>query len=231
MYIADVCPGLFGGQEIVDNGMNHRQQTVVYAGVPIPRMQPVIDATVGMKVSETGQRLVNDEQTLKVRTHLRRTRLELRRERGTPQTTHGPGQGGQRLIVQRHGPRTAQPLAHGRVRRLQRIVPVAVAIGCQMGTRNDPCGHDAERPFDMRPQCGRLGVVVALRVEERHHLVEQRRIFRGQKVLRQGQNRPQDNVTVRFARADVPLAVEKHEPLRPIAIRILRRVQAHEKIP
>jgi hypothetical protein len=115
-------------------------------------MQQVIDATVGMKVSETSQRLVGNQQTLKVRMDLRRARLKLRRERGTPQTTHGPGQGGERLIGQRHGPRTAQPLTHGRVRRPQRIVPVAMAIGRQMGAWNDPCSNDAERPFDMRPQ-------------------------------------------------------------------------------
>jgi hypothetical protein len=48
LYIADVRSGLFRSQQIGDDGVDHRQQTVVYPGVPIPWVQQVIDPTVGM---------------------------------------------------------------------------------------------------------------------------------------------------------------------------------------
>jgi len=64
--------GLFRGQEIGDDGMDHRQQTVVQSGMLISRMQPVLEATIRMKIGETGQRLVDDQQPLKVRAHARR---------------------------------------------------------------------------------------------------------------------------------------------------------------
>src|SRR6266540_5446753 len=131
-------------------------------------MQPVLNTTVRMKIGETGKCLVNDQQTLKVRAHPRRGRLAIRRLCGASQTTHGSGQGGEGLIVERDSPRTAQPCTHSRVCWLQRIIPVPMAIGHQMRARNDTMSDDRERPFDMRPQRGPLGVVVALRVEERY---------------------------------------------------------------
>src|SRR6266568_1614691 len=119
-----------------------------------------------MKIGETGKRLVNDQQPLKVLANTRSGRLEIRRLCGSSQTTHGPGQSGERLIMERDGPCTTQLCTKGRVSWLQRIVPVPVAIGHEMRARNDTMGYNRERPFDMRPQRGPLGVVVALRVEE-----------------------------------------------------------------
>jgi hypothetical protein len=76
---AHVHLGLFGGQPIVEEGMDHRQQTLEPPGVPVPRMPPVRDATVGMHLGEPGQRLVDDQPPLNVRADLRRDALERRR--------------------------------------------------------------------------------------------------------------------------------------------------------
>src|SRR6185437_1824568 len=67
-------------------------------------------------------------------------------------------------------------------------------------------------PFTrIRPPC----------IEERHARLEDAGIARGDEVLSEGDERPEDNVTVRVARADISLPLEEHEPLRPIAVRIL----------
>ena len=42
----------------------------------------------------------------------------------------------ERLVMQRHGPGAAQPLAQRRVRRLERVVPVAVAVGREARARD-----------------------------------------------------------------------------------------------
>ncbi len=75
-----------------------------------------------------------------------------------------------------------------------------------------------------------LGRVVAVGVEERHRRVEERGIVRGEQILREREQRPEDDVAVRVAGADAALALEEHEPLRPVAVGILRREDAQQQI-
>ena len=76
-----------------------------------------------------------------------------------------------------------------------------------------------------RSRCCRIGAtlrpVVALGMEEGQVLVQERRVLRGQEVLGQGQQRPEDDVAVGIAGPDIALALEEHEPLGPVAVGVL----------
>ena len=135
-----------------------------------------------------------------------------------------------RLVVQRDGPRTAQLVGERRVCRLQRVVPVTVAVGRQARTRNHAPLDQRERALDVRQHAGVLRLRVALGMEVRQLLVEQRGIAAGQQVLREREQRPEHDVAVRVCRADAALAFEEHEPLRPIAVRVLVAEHAQQQL-
>ena len=71
---------------------------------------------------------------------------------------------------------------------------------------------------------------VTLRMEERHLLIKKAPVFRSREVLGQGQHRPEHNVAVGVARPDVPLPIEEHEPLGPVAVRVLGLEDSDQKV-
>ena len=135
-----------------------------------------------------------------------------------------------RLVVQRDGPRAAQLVGERRIGRLQRVVPVTVAVGRQARTRDHAPLDQRERALDVRQHAGVLRLRVALGMEVRQLLVEQRGIVAGQQVLREREQRPEHDVAVRVSRADAALAIEEHEPLRPIAVLVLVAEHAQQQL-
>ena len=124
-------------------------------------------------------------------------------------------------MVQRDGPRAAQPLAHRRVDRLQRIVPVAVPVGRELRARDDARRDDRERPLDVLPHGRALGLIVAVR----HGRTARPRRGSRRRRRRAGTGPARAPARRRCRRAsrrpDVALAIEEHEPLRPVAVGVL----------
>ena len=98
-----------------------------------------------------------------------------------------------------------------------------------MSPADDAAPYESERPIDM-PSDGRPFGRVLLFGEERRVRVEDRLIPRSRKISGQRQQRPEDDVSVGILAAVVALAFEHAEPLRPIAVRLLLREGARQKI-
>jgi hypothetical protein len=77
--------------------------------------------------------------------------------RGLAQKLEGLGQRVEHLGVQRHRPGAAQVLAQAWISRLQRIVPVAVAIGCECRAGDAAVRDHREGAFGVLPQGRHLG--------------------------------------------------------------------------
>ena len=60
-----------------------------------------------------------------------------------------------------------------------------------------------------------------IRGKEGHALLEERLIATGFKVLGRGEEWPENDVPVRVVRTNIALAMQVHEPLRPVPIRVL----------
>ena len=65
------------------------------------------------------------------------------------ETPEGIGQRDEGLIVERDGPRTAQPLAHVGLGGLEGIVPVAVTVGGEHGAGDDPALDQVQGALDV----------------------------------------------------------------------------------
>ena len=226
----DVRTRLLRREQLGQDRVDHRQQPVVDPGAVIARVQQPFDAAIGTEVAESGEHAVGDQEALELVANLRGDRLERRRALAATDAAQRGGERAQRLDLERHRPGAAQPLAHGGIRRLERVVPVAVPVGREPRARDHARVDHAERALDVLPDRCVLGARVALRVEERHRRVEDRRIVGREQVLREREHRPEDDVAVRIVRADAPLALEEHEPLRPVAVRVLVAVDAQQQV-
>ena len=135
----------------------------------------------------------------------------LRQERGCPYATHGFAQGG--------------------VSRLERVVPITLAVSWQ--------GRAGQGTFFQQVQLGtdvlaqRPGILcrqVVLRTTVVDAFVEDREVRGVLKVIAQRFQRPNGHIPVGVALGELRVIVE-HEPLRPVArVEILRCIDAHEDI-
>ena len=105
-----------------------------------------------------------------------------------------------------------------------------MAVGRQSCTRNHAPLDQRQCALDVRQHAGALRLRVALGVEERQLLVEQRVITAGQQVLCECEQRPEHDVAVRVFWTDAALALEEHEPLRPIAVLVLIAEYAQQQL-
>ena len=97
-------------------------------------------------------------------------------------------------------------------------------VGGQARAGHHAAADQRQRAVDMGPERGHLAAM------EGHGLVQQRRVAAGDEVLRQAQQRPEHDVAMRVAGADAGLALEEHEPLRPVAVRVLRGEGAQQQV-
>src|SRR5262249_44065912 len=137
------------------------------AGVAIGRMQPRIDLTVITEVRQSHDDAVNDEQSLKVVADTGERRADRRGERVAAHRAQRLLEGSERLVVERHGPRAAQARGEGVVHRLERVVPVAVAVGDEPRTRNYAPRDQGERAVDVGDDRAALRLRVTFGMEER----------------------------------------------------------------
>ena len=125
------------------------------------------------------------------------------------------------LEQQRDRPAAHHPVAHLRVGRLQRVVPVAFAVADQVRIRDEPLADRGEQLVDMRRDRilarRRLGIILP---PPRNRLVEEREIVRGLDVVAERLERPDDHVAVAVPVPDRAIGLE-HEPLRPVATRLV----------
>ena len=171
-----------------------------------------------------------DEQPAEIAEDLRRRILQRGGAVRFPDAAHRAGQRGKRLVGERHGPRTAQAVAHLGNDGLERVVPVAVAVGCEVRSGNHSAFHQVQSARDVRGHRGVFADVRALVMEKRDALIQHRRIACGEEVFGEGEHRPIDDVAVRISWTDAALALEKHEPLRPVAVRVLLAENAQQDI-
>jgi len=146
--------------------MDHRQQAVADAGGLIVRVEQVLDAPIVLKVRVPENRSVYDQYALEVLLHESGRRVECRGGRVATDASQGLRQRRQHLVVQGHRPGTGQPLGHRGVHRLQRIIPVAVAVGRQIRTVDHALADHLQSPLDVAPDRGFLGLVITFGVEK-----------------------------------------------------------------
>ena len=226
----DVVLRLLAGEEIREDRVDHREQAVADARLAVARVQQVTDAPVLAEVREPGDDAVRDEQALEVLADAGELRLQLAGRAAAAGAPQRRRQRRQRLMMERDRPGAAEALGEGGVDGLERVVPVAVAVGGEAGARDHAPRDHAERALHVREQRRPLRARVALRAEEVHSLVEDSRVVRGEQILRERQQRPEDDVAVRVAGSDAALALEEHEPLRPVAVGILVAEDAQQEL-
>jgi hypothetical protein len=104
------------------------------------------------------------------------------------------------------------------VRRLQRVVPVAVAVRGQARPVQEMTMQMSDRFADMVPDRNvPLGEHERPPHGVRNPIVQNRGIARREQVVAEHLQRPDDDVAVAFLLLDRRIPIE-HEPLRPVAI-------------
>jgi hypothetical protein len=100
-----------------------------------------------------------------------------------------------------------------------------------VGAGDEAVANDHQRPFEVLQDRPLLGLfVVTLGMKERHNFVQDRRNFRSCQVLGEGQRWPEYDVAVGIAGPDIPFPFEEHEPLRPVAVGVLRLEHTNQQI-
>ena len=115
-----------------------------------------------------------------------------------------------------------------RVGRLERVVPVAVAV-CRQRAPGDRALRDAvDRTPEVLGHRGRLaeGVVA----DEGDRLVEQARVTGGAQVVAGGEDGPEDDVAVRVLLPRLGQGREELERLRPVAAGVLGAEDAEQDV-
>ena len=194
--------------------------------------EDVCDRRLRLRVEQrvAGEHVVDEQQAQEVAPHRLGLAFEAQRRWLAADLPQRARQGRQRLVVQGHGPGAAHVVAHRRVGRLQRVVPVAVAVRRQRGAGDRAPARHGERAQHVLPDRAALaGPAAALRVE-RDRLVEDRRVAARDQVLAEREQRPEHDVAVRVAGADRGVALEEHEPLRPVAVGALRLHHAQQQV-
>ena len=167
------------------------------------------------------QHAVHQQQALKIPVHGLRLVLErLGIVRPTDRAQRSC-ESAERLVMQSHRPGAAHMFTQHGVRGLQRIVPVPVTVRGQGGPGNESLLYQCERALHVLPHRRLFAGLRAPRVEKADRLIQHGAIARGEQILSQHHERPEHDIAMRVAGSDATLALEKHEPLRPIAVRVL----------
>ena len=191
--------GLLRAEQSAQDGVDHRQQTVGKAGRAVFRMQKILDGARFAEMGEARERPFHHQHPLKIRPDFLRPLLEAQRLWVPAEPPQCLRQGGEHLVVERDRPGAAQMVAKGGVDGLQRIVPVAVAVGGKPRPGDHPRTDHLQRPLDVLPYRRLFRLSLALRMEEGQGLLQERRVLRGEEVLGQGEQRPEHDVAMGIA--------------------------------
>ena len=231
-----VVAGLVGVEEVVAEGVDHLQRAVPEAGLGVPRVDQQsahLDQAArvrGVEPGVPGELSVDEQVPAQVGLDGRGLRPQARDQ--CVLTTHGlqaVGEGAQRLVVQRDRPRAAHRDRHRRVGGLERVVPVAVAVGDQAGPREQLGACPGERGLEVGAHRRGRGGRGAGRGVPGHLLLEQRVVTGRLEVPAEGEDRPVDDVAVRWLHPEVLVAREEAEGLGPGAVGVLGREDAHQQ--
>jgi hypothetical protein len=201
--------------------MDHRQQAVGDRPLAIARVQPVLDPP-SRRSGEARDDAVRDEQALEVAANLRKLRLESSARAVAATRCSARRERLERLVMERDRPRAAQALGERGIGGLERVVPVAVAVGreprspgSRAALRSGPSAS-----LDVRDaRAARSGVLVAvgMRMNRAAALVEQRARCRRrhEQVCPSASQRPGTlDVAVATRRPARRSRSKEHEPLR-----------------
>ena len=134
------------------------------------------------------------------------------------------------LVQQRDRPSGGHLLLHRGLRRLQRVVPIALPVRKQFGAGH-PVGADVRQDGQQMVAYGmRLGGVVAVRfIPVRRRVAENRRVAGGLQIFADRHEGPHRDVAVRVVLVHRAVLVE-HEPLRQRTIGILVAQHAEDDL-
>ncbi len=180
-----VLLGLLRRQHVVDHRMNHRKQAIAETGFMIQRVQQISHGLGILEIDVARDHPIDQKVLSKISQNLFGFNFQKTGQHGLPNATERGGEADQDLVVQGHGPRTAQMVAESRIRRLQRIIPIPVPIGLKTGSRNQSLTNQTQGTNQMVVNRQRL-LLRLVRGKERHALLEERLIARGLKILRRG---------------------------------------------
>ena len=168
-----------------------------------------------------GDRVVADQVALEVVVDRGREDAELGRGVVAPDAGQHLGVAVELLEEQGDGPARDHPVAHVRVGRLQRVVPVALAVADEVRAGDEPLAHGREQLVDMdRDRVALLGRLERVVLPPGHRLVENGEVVGRLDVVAERLQRPDDHVAMAVPVADLRVGLD-HEPLRPVAARRL----------
>ena len=206
---------------LVEDRVDHREQAVVHAGVAVVRMQQVLHGAVAAKAQRGRRRRRRPGAGAGSRLVCRPAwpRSFAANAAWRPTWRSACASVVERLVVQGHGPRAAQvaraspgrPAAASRSSRRGRRPPARCRRSCAARSARARARRAPDRAGACRAVASRSGW-------KNGSSVEDRRVAAREQVLGEREQRPEHDVAVRVAGADAALALEEHEPLRPVAV-------------
>ena len=219
---AKVVACLLRREQSGDDAACHRQQRVAETGAGVAGMdQQLGPLTAGLEQGIARHGIVADQKAIEIPAHLGGDMGQRSRFVGFFHTTQDLGVATDLLEQQRHRPAAHHPVAHARVDRLQRVVPVALPVADEMGAGDEALDHRRQQPLDV------LGNRVAAWRELEcivhapwYELVQKARVVGGFDIVVERLERPDDDVAVTVPVLDERVGLE-HEPLRPVSARLV----------
>ena len=190
-------------EQVREDRVDHRQQAVATPRLAVARVQPVLDAPSSRKCARPATTPSATSRRWKSSRIRASAASSSRRAAARPQRRSAAASVRERLVVERDRPRAAQSLAQRGVGRLQRIVPVAVAVGGEARARDHAPLDQRERALDVREHGRALGVCASPSGwKNGSSSSSSAASSRGEQVLGEREQRPEDDVAVRVAGAD-----------------------------
>ncbi len=211
---------LLGREQPRDDASGHRQERIPESRPDVRRMQQQLRRVASrLEDGVPRDRCIADEETVEVAAHGQRKLGERLPCILTTSPAQHVGVTYELLIQKSDGPAAHHRVAQPGIGRLQRIVPVALAVANQMGTRYEALANRREQLLDVDRDrvlvCGTLQRLVAA---PRRGLVEKRQIVGGFEIVVERLQRPDDHIAVAVPVLNERVGLE-HEPLRPVASR------------
>ena len=223
------CARLLGREQVRRDRMDPRQHAVGEPRAGVARVHERLGGAVVVQQQVAGQHAVDHEVGLDGFVGgigpLASTRDQVGRGLAGLEAV---GQRPQRGHEQDGGPRGDQVGREVGVGRLQRVVPVTVAVGREGGAGHPHLGDAVQRLPQVVLDRGGCGEPVV--ADERHAFAQERHVASGAQVVASREHRPVEDVTVRVLLALLGQRREEVEGLRPVTTRVLRPEDTQEDV-